>query len=241
MKYKPDVVFENEFFLAINKPSGLLTIPDRHDDTLISLYKMLSLEYQKIFIVHRLDKDTSGLILFAKDEATHKYLSQLFENKKIEKYYLGIIQGSMADKTGTIDENIEEHPVRKGIMVISKKGKPSVTTYEVLENYGLYSLLKFHIHSGRTHQIRVHMKHIGKPLVCDELYGNGDPVLLSSFKKKYKLSRNEEEEKPILGRLALHSYQLKFKDREGNDVDLKAEMPKDMRAFVTQLEKRKRQ
>jgi 23S rRNA pseudouridine955/2504/2580 synthase/23S rRNA pseudouridine1911/1915/1917 synthase len=238
MKNKPEVVFENEFFLAVNKPSGLLTIPDRHDDTLISLYKILSLEYQKIFIVHRLDKDTSGLILFAKDEVTHKYLSQLFENKKIEKYYLGIIQGSIADKAGTINENIEEHPARKGIMVISKKGKPSVTDYEVVEDYGLYSLIKFHIHSGRTHQIRVHMKHIGKPLACDELYGNGKPVLLSSFKKKYKLSRNEDEEKPLHSRLALHSYKLVFKDQQGNDMELTAEMPKDMRAFVRQLEKR---
>ena len=99
----------------------------------------------------------------------------------------------------------------KEMMVINKKGKPSVTEYEVMEDYGLYSLVKFQIHSGRTHQIRVHMKHIGHPIVCDEIYGNAQPILLSSFKKKYKLSKHDEEERPILNRLALHSYQLKFK------------------------------
>lgn len=237
MTNKLDILFENEFFLAVNKPSGLLTIPDRHDETLTSLYKILQQQYKKIFIVHRLDKDTSGLILFAKDEATHKYLSQLFENKKIEKYYLGIIQGSFIDKTGTINEAIDEHPVHKGMMAINKKGKASQTDYEVLEDYRLFSLVKLHIHSGRTHQIRVHMKHVGKPLACDELYGDGKPVLLSSFKKKYKLSQREDQERPILSRLALHSYELKFPDHEGNLLDLKADMPKDMKALLSQLKK----
>ena len=218
-KNQLEIVFENEFFLAVNKPAGLLTIPDRHDETLTSLYKILFQQYKKIFIVHRLDKNTSGLILFAKDEATHKYLSQLFENKKIEKYYLGIIQGSFADKNGSFNEAIDEHPVHKGMMAISKKGKASQTDYEVLEDFGLFSLIKFHIHSGRTHQIRVHMKHAGKPLACDELYGDGKPVLLSSFKKKYKLSQLEEQERPILSRLALHSYELKFSDQEGKRTD----------------------
>jgi 23S rRNA pseudouridine1911/1915/1917 synthase len=232
-----NLIFENEFFLAINKPAGLLTIPDRHDETLNSLYKILFQQYKKIFIVHRLDKDTSGLILFAKDEASHKYLSRLFENKKVEKFYLGIIQGALADKKGTIDESIDEHPVHKGIMAINKKGKSSRTDYEVLEDYGLFSLVKFHIHSGRTHQIRVHMQHIGKPLACDELYGNGKPVLLSSFKKKYKLSLQQDQERPILSRLALHSYQLKFTDAEGKTFDLKADLPKDMKALLQQLKK----
>ena len=237
VKNKLPIIFENGSFLAINKPAGLLTIPDRHDGSLNSLYKILQQQFKKIFIVHRLDKETSGLILFAKDEATHKYLSGLFENKKIEKTYLGIIQGSVSEKSGTINEPIDEHPAHKGIMAVNKKGKPAQTDYEVLEDFGLFSLLKFHIHSGRTHQIRVHMKHLGKPLAVDELYGNGKPVLLSSFKKKYKLSLQEESERPILSRLALHSYQLKFKDAENKTFDLKAEMPKDMTALLQQLRK----
>ena len=184
-KNKPEIIFENEKFVAVNKPSGLLTIPDRHDEELHSLYKILQQQYEKIFIVHRLDRDTSGIILFAKDEATHKFLSQLFEQRNVEKYYLGIIQGSLQNKNGIVEEPIMEHPVKKGMMVVHAKGKPSITEYEVQEDYGLYSLIKFQILTGRTHQIRAHMKHLGHPLACDELYGDAKAILLSSFKKKF--------------------------------------------------------
>ncbi len=238
-KNKTEIIFENDDFAAINKPAGMLTIPDRHDELLPSLYKSLQKQYEKIYIVHRLDKDTSGIILFAKNEPAHKYFSNLFEHRDIQKSYLGIVNGSMQNTKGIIDEPILEHPVNKGIMIINKKGKPSLTEYEVLEDYGLYSLLKFTIHTGRTHQIRVHMKYTGHPIVCDELYGNGQPVLLSSFKKKYKSSQDEEAEKPLLGRLALHSYQLKFTDAAGTNYDLIAEMPKDMKALLNQLKKHK--
>ena len=236
---KVEIIFENAQFIAVNKPAGMLTIPDRHDETLISLYKLLEHQYQKIYIVHRLDKETSGIIIFAKDETTHRYLSRLFEQRGVEKFYMGIIQGSLVNKRGVITEPITEHPVHKGLMTISKKGKPSLTEYEVIEDFGLYSLVKFQIHSGRTHQIRIHMKYSGHPIVCDEIYGNPQPVLLSSFKKKYKLSRHDEEERPILSRMALHSYQLIFMDATSKQHDLVAELPKDMRALLQQLQKYK--
>ena len=122
-------------------------------------------------------------------------------------------------------------------MVINQKGKPSVTDYELVENYGKYNLVKFQIHTGRTHQVRVHAKNIGCPIVCDPLYGDGKPILLSSIKKKYKLSKHDDEERPMLNRVALHSYQLKFTDANGKDYSLEAELPKDMRALVQQLKK----
>ncbi len=238
-KSKLEIIFENENFVAVNKPSGLLTIPDRHDDTISSLYKTLLHQYGKIFIVHRLDRDTSGLILFAKDESTHKYLSQLFEKRNVEKYYLGIIQGTLQNKKGIIDEPLMEHPVKKSIMVVHAKGKQSITEYEVMEEYGIFSLVKFRIHTGRTHQIRAHMKHLGHPIVCDELYGDPKPILLSDFKKKFKLSQHDEEERPMLNRLGLHSYELIFKDDNRKEFDIKAELPKDMRALLQQLKKLK--
>jgi len=237
MKNEPEIIFENDQFVAVNKPFGILTIPDRYDETLVSLHKSLEKKYQKIYTVHRLDKETSGIILFAKNEASHKYLSGLFERRVIQKFYLGFVCGSLQNKNGIIDEPLLEHPVSKGRMMINKKGKPSITEYEAIEDYGLYSLLKFQIHSGRTHQIRVHMKHIGHPIVCDEIYGSAEPILLSSFKKKYKLSQHDDEERPILNRLALHSYQLIFIDDSGVQYNLKAELPKDMRALLQQLDK----
>ena len=231
------IIFENEDFIAVNKSAGMLTIPDRHDETQLSLYKILSQQYGKIFIVHRLDRDTSGLVLFAKNETTHKYLSQLFEKRNIEKIYLGIIRGSLPVQVGSIDEPIAEHPFRKGEMAINKKGKPSLTEYKVLEDYGIYSAVQFNIHSGRTHQIRVHMKFAGHPIACDPVYGDGKPILLSSFKKKYNLSKGKEEERPILNRLALHSHKLNFKDANNNVYALEASVPKDIKALLQQLKK----
>lgn len=231
------IVYENDDFIAINKAAGMLTIPDRHDETQLSLYKILSNQYGKIFIVHRLDRDTSGLVLFAKNEETHKYLSQLFEKRNIEKNYLGIVRGSLPLKEGCVNEPVAEHPTYKGVMTVNKKGKPSLTEYKVLNDFGIYSLVHFNIQSGRTHQIRVHMKFAGHPIACDPIYGDGKAILLSSFKKKYHLGKHDEEERPLINRLALHSYQLNFKDATGNMHSLEAPLPKDMKAVLQQLKK----
>ena len=238
IKISDILIFNNDDFIALNKPSGLLSIPDREGKE-ISLKTLLQEQYGKIFTVHRLDKDTSGIIVFAKNEETHKYLSRQFETRQTEKIYVGLVIGSPANKKETIDLPIMEHPTKKGLMVINRKGKEALTDYEVLEDFGIYSWIRFQIHTGRTHQIRIHMKDIGHPIVCDELYGDGKPVLLSSFKKKFKLSKNEEEERPILNRLALHSQKLKFIGANGKTFECEAPLPKDLKATLQQLEKRK--
>ncbi|MBC7937111.1 MAG: RluA family pseudouridine synthase [Rhizobacter sp.] len=230
------IVFENDDFVAINKPSGMLTIPDRMQSEK-SLKDMLIEKYGSIFTVHRLDKDTSGLVLFAKNEITHKFLNTVFEERKVEKYYVGIVIGMPVDESGLIDAPIMEHHANKGLMVVHTKGKPSQTGYEVLESNKHYSLVSFKLHTGRTHQIRVHSKNIGHPLACDPLYGDGKPILLSSIKKKFNLSKQEEAERPMISRLALHSYKLKFTDEHGKEMQLEAEIPKEFRALMTQLKK----
>lgn len=236
---KFDTIFQNEHFIAINKPAGLLSIPDRFGKD-PSVKSILQDQLGKIYTVHRLDKDTSGLIIFAKDEVTHKDLSQKFEGREVEKYYLGLVNGTLMNKEGTIDVPIMEHPGKSTLMMANKKGKPSVTDYKVLEEFGLFSWVQFQIHTGRTHQIRVHSKYIGNSIVCDELYGDGQPVLLSSIKRKFKLSKNELEERPLLSRLALHSWQLKFTDAEGNKHELEAPLSKDLKALLQQLRKNSR-
>jgi 23S rRNA pseudouridine955/2504/2580 synthase/23S rRNA pseudouridine1911/1915/1917 synthase len=238
MKWSDWIIAETEDYIAINKPSGLLSIPDREGKE-ESLKQILREKYGEIFTIHRLDKETSGLILFAKNEAAHKFLSRQFEERTTIKIYTGLVIGSLAEKTGSIDAPVAEHPARNGTMIIHRNGKPSLTDYEVLEDYKIFSYLRFRIHTGRTHQIRVHMKNTGHPIVCDPLYGDGKPVLVSSLKTKFKLSKNEEEERPILNRLALHSYQLTFMDGNGNDIFLEAEIPKDIRATLQQLNKRR--
>lgn len=239
MKITELIVFENDDFVALNKPAGLLSIPDREGKD-ISLKILLKEKYGNIFTVHRLDKDTSGLIVFAKNEATHKHISQQFEGRQTKKIYKGLVIGSPIEKKGHIDSPIAEHPAKNGTMIVHRNGKESLTDYEVLEDFKLYSYVQFQIHTGRTHQIRVHMKEIGSPIVCDELYGDGKPVLVSALKSKFKLSKDVEEEKPILGRLALHAFQLSFKDSAGKVIELEAPLPKDIRATLQQLAKRKK-
>ena len=247
MKLTEITVAETEDWIALNKPSGLLSIPDREGKD-ISLKKLLIEKYARpddpvgrgnIFTVHRLDKDTSGLIVFAKNETTHKLLSQQFEERQTEKIYVGLVLGSLAEKKGSINTLISEHPLKKGLMTVYKKGKESLTDYEVLEDFKIFSWVQFQIHTGRTHQIRVHAKHMGHPVVCDELYGDGKPVLLSSLKHKFKLSKNELEERPILNRLALHALSLQFINTSGEKMKLEAPLPKDLKALLQQLRKRK--
>lgn len=231
----PEIIFENDFFVAVNKPSGLLSIPDRLGQEL-SLKDILKSRYDHIFTVHRLDKDTSGIIVFAKDEASHKQLSQLFEGREVEKFYLGLVHGKLMNEDGNIDAAITEHPGKNGKMITHVKGKPALTDYHVLESFRLYTWLQFQIHTGRTHQIRVHMQHIGHPIVCDEIYGDPSPILLSALKKKFKLSKNAEQERPLMNRLALHSHKLSFTLND-EKFNLEAEIPKDLRAMLAQLRK----
>ena len=230
-----EIVFENEHFLAINKPSGLLSIPDRSQSS-PSLRDMLQQQYGEIFTVHRLDRDTSGLIIFAKDADTHKSLSEKFMTRDMQKYYLGLVNGCLHPEVGTIDAAIAEHPAKNGKMIVHQKGKPSVTEYETIEKFSSFSFVRYKILTGRTHQIRVHTQYLGSSIVGDAVYGDGKPVYISALKRNYKLSKNELEERPILNRLALHSSELKF-NLDNNEYTLQAPLPKDLRALLQQLRK----
>jgi len=234
-KLQQHIILETEDFIAINKPSGLLSIPDRTQSE-PSLKDLLKKQYGNIFTVHRLDRETSGVIVFAKHEDAHKQLSQLFEGRDVAKYYYGLVIGMPVPPQGTIDTPIMEHFAKNGKMIAHDNGKPSLTDYEVQENFQIYSWVKFRIHTGRTHQIRVHMQSIGNPIVCDELYCNAEPVYISKLKRNYNLSKNELEEQPILKRLALHSALLEFTFND-NTYSLEAPLPKDLRALLQQLRK----
>jgi len=233
---KLEIIRESENWVALNKPAGLLSIPDRKGEE-ISLKSILQEKYGEIFTVHRLDKETSGVILFAKTASAHRFLSQQFEDRIIRKVYLGLVNGIITEKEGRIESPIGEHPSKKGMVAILRKGKPSITDYKVKDEFGKYSFVEFIIQTGRTHQIRVHMQHLGHPIACDVLYGDGEPVYVSSIKRNFKLSKLEEEERPILSRLGLHAAQLVFTDEDGKEYSVEAELPKDMRALIQQLKK----
>jgi 23S rRNA pseudouridine955/2504/2580 synthase/23S rRNA pseudouridine1911/1915/1917 synthase len=122
-------------------------------------------------------------------------------------------------------------------MIVHAKGKTALTSYRLLQQFKWYAFMEFQIHTGRTHQIRVHSKQIGHPIVCDELYGDGQPILLSNIKKKnFKLAQSEEAERPLLNRQALHAFSVDFEYKK-EKLHFEAPLPKDVQATLRQLEK----
>ena len=236
MKTGLEIVFEDDQIIAVNKPAGMLSIPDRAN-TQPSLKAALQNKYGDIFVVHRIDRPTSGLIVFAKNAEAHKALSELFLSRKMIKKYVALVNGAIFPESGTIDAAIAVHPAKNGTMVVHQKGKSSVTDYKTVEKFPFYSLVEYQIHTGRTHQIRVHTKYMGHSIAGDELYGDGKPVLVSRIRKDFKLSKLSDDEQPILNRLALHSYQMEF-TLFGKEYHLEAPLWKDMRATLQQLRKK---
>ncbi|MCX8481928.1 MAG: RNA pseudouridine synthase [Sediminibacterium sp.] len=185
MNKLPPIIFENMDFIVLDKPAGLLSIPDRMDSE-VNLKRLLQQKFGQIFTVHRLDKNTSGLILFAKHEQAHKQLSLIFEERKIEKKYIGLVEGNLPKNSDTIELPIMAHPGIMGKMIIHTGGKMAITKYKTIESFNRYTFAAFDIYTGRTHQIRVHLQELGYPIVCDELYGTNKPIYYLHLKKSIK-------------------------------------------------------
>jgi len=208
-----ETIFEDDDYIAVNKPSGLLTMPGRgpaasEKNLLALLTKTLK---HPVFVIHRLDKDASGLILFAKNEKAHRFFSALFESRDIKKKYLVVVEGFVEGKKGEVDKPVQAYG--SGRMGVGFDGKPSVTRYAVVERYKRSTMLEVDLVTGRRHQIRVHMYYIKHPVLGDRLYG--DPARQSAYP-----------------RLMLHSYTAEFTDMSGRKRSLRAEPPAD---FVNAL------
>jgi 23S rRNA pseudouridine1911/1915/1917 synthase len=175
------ILYEDLYLVVINKPAGLSVHPGagNPDRTLVNalLYHCTSLSgiggELRPGVVHRLDKETSGCLVVAKDDLTHQGLSRQFANRKVEKYYLALCQGKFSVKKGEITAPIGRHPVHRKKMAIVDRGRSAHTLFEVLQEVGDYSLVLCRLFSGRTHQIRVHLQSLGHPVVGDKLYGRG--------------------------------------------------------------------
>jgi 23S rRNA pseudouridine1911/1915/1917 synthase len=257
-----DVVFEDADLAVVNKPAGMMVHAGsgQNDDarsrgTLVNalLYRFKALSSTggdlRPGIVHRLDKDTSGLIVVAKNDRTHAALGEMFSSRQMKKTYIALVQGKVERAKGTINAGVSRDPVRRTRMTTQPQdnSRTAVSHYEVLRRietrFGKFTLVKVRIETGRTHQIRVHMASIGHPVVGDTLYGGAgqltDQVAAQAATSK-AARRKSEPERLRLGRNFLHAANLEFvHPRTKKLLELEAPLPPELETFLSRLEDEK--
>ncbi len=232
----PTVIYIDNDILIADKPSGITVIPERYNTEKPSVQSLLEKDHGKLWVVHRIDRETTGLVAFARNEEAHKNLSKQFENREVHKLYKAIVSGRMEGEAGEIDSPIAEKPNKPGTMMIHPKGKEALTLFEVEEQFRTCALLNVEIKTGRTHQIRVHFASAGHPLLVDSVYGQHDKFLLSSVKRKYK--QTDEEERPVISRLTLHASSLTIiHPITGDEMTFTSPLPHDLEALLKLLRK----
>lgn len=241
------VLFEDAHLLALDKPAGLLTSPDRYDPQRPNLMRLLheaiaahkpwaaARQLTYLSNAHRLDFGTSGVLLLAKSKPVLVTLVNLFGSEKPFKKYVALVSGRPQADQFEVDAKLAPHPTRPGLMRVDPKGgKKAKTVFQVVERFEGYALLSCLPLTGRTHQIRAHLRHVGLPIVGDELYG-GAPLWLSCLKPDYRRKKNEQE-RPLIGRVALHAEQLTLPHPvSGQMLTIKAPWPKDLLVAVKYL------
>jgi tRNA pseudouridine32 synthase / 23S rRNA pseudouridine746 synthase len=226
------IQWSDESILVIDKPSGLRSIPDGYNRALPCLSNLLHEQFGRVWVVHRLDKDTSGVILFARNEEAHRALNQQFEQRKIKKEYRAIAIGMPVWETLTISLPLKVDGDRKHRTVIDHQaGKPAQTDVAVLHGLGVFALLAALPHTGYTHQIRTHLAAVAMPLLHDPLYKSLEPETQAQVQAK-KIAAGL----PIQ-RLALHAFQITFAHpANGEAMTVHASYPQDFQETVEKLQ-----
>jgi len=210
-----EILFEDKNVIAVNKPEGLASIAE-NDTTIDSLHSLLEKKYgQKLFIVHRLDKEVSGVILFAKNSDAHKYLNDQFADRKVKKYYTAVVHGTIKENDGVIKKPIREFGSGR-MGVDDRNGKPSETKFQVVQRFRDYTLLELNPSTGRRHQLRVHLYSIGFPIVGDLRYGD------KAIQEKYL-------------RIMLHAKRLEFQLPDKKDISIEAPLTESFLEALKQI------
>ncbi|EON76145.1 Ribosomal large subunit pseudouridine synthase D [Lunatimonas lonarensis] len=225
------ILFENDDLIVINKPPYMPTLEDRHEaQNILQLAKQYVADAQ---VCHRLDKETSGCLVIAKNPDAYRHMAMQFEDRSVEKIYHAVVDGIHDFKQTIADRNLYAN--NKGIVKVSIDGKPALTYFDTLKTYTRHTLVSCNPITGRMHQIRVHLSFLGAPICGDVLYG-GKPAYLSQLKRKFNLKKGTEEE-PLMQRVALHAQAITFRLMDESKITIEAPYPKDFAVLVKQLER----
>jgi 23S rRNA pseudouridine1911/1915/1917 synthase len=238
-----DVLYEDEWLALINKPFNMVVHPAKGNwsGTLVNALQFRFKDqlsgtngHLRPGIVHRLDKDTSGVILVAKEETTHRECAMQFESRKVFKEYVALAAGELDRDSDYIEGAMKMHPHDRLRMIVStdEDAKPALSYYEVMERFRGFTLVKVQPRTGRTHQIRVHLQHAGCPVLADKLYGHRDTFKLSDVIP----GTPKEADEILMARQALHAFRLRFKHpKKGTWLEVEAPLPPDMRRALDVL------
>lgn len=230
-------IYNDEALLVVNKPAGLPVLPDGYDPDALHIRSLLEPHFGRLWIVHRLDKDTSGVLALARSADAHRLLNDQFTAHTVIKRYHALVSGTPDWEQYSVRLPLRPDGDRRHRTVVDhRQGKPAITHLQVLERYHGYTLLEALPETGRTHQIRTHLAALELPIVADKLYGNGQPLLLSSIKPDYR--QGARPERPLLDRLGLHAWQLEIEHPLDKEQRLfEAPYPKDLHRALSYLRK----
>ena len=230
LRFEDLILFQNDNYIAVNKPPFLSTLEDRQDN--VNLLGLARQYEEHAQVCHRLDKETSGVLVISRNPDAYRHLSIQFEKRQVVKIYHAVVDGIHSYK-----EHLIEAPILKqddGVVKIDKRGKPAQTYFTALTPYRLHTLMECRPVTGRMHQIRIHLALLGAPIIGDNIYG-GKPFYLSQVKRGFNLKKDSMEE-PFMKRMALHARSLEFDDFDGKKLKVEAPYQKDMNALMRQLE-----
>lgn len=233
--FKSLVIFENENYVVINKPPFIASLSERTADKSTSILALAREHYDDIQLCHRLDKETSGALVLAKNSEAYRHLSMQFEHREVQKEYHAVTNG--VHDFDSISVFLPIAIVRDGteVRIDRQRGKVAETLFFTLEKYHRNTLVRCIPITGRMHQIRVHLQCLKAPIVCDPTYG-GEYIYLSQLKRKFNL-KQDTEELPLIKRVALHAHSIHFRDLDENLIEVFATYPNDFEVLVKQLRK----